>query len=75
MDHASILLAQYQELFTHSLEDNQHYHAEEKHFADRVNELRRQKEKLEEKIMDQYRRLDSTSSKKYVRFALFLLSC
>jgi len=66
MDHATILLAQYHELFTHSLEDNQHYHAEEKQFVSKLNELKRQKEKLEEKIMDQYRKLDSTSSKKYV---------
>jgi hypothetical protein len=64
MDHVSQLLAQYHELLTHSLEDKQHYHAEEKMFSDKMNDLRRQKEKLEEKIMEHYRRLDNCSPKK-----------
>lgn len=65
MDHVSQLLAQYHELLAHSLEDKQHYHDEEKSFTDRVNNLHRQKEKLEEKIMEHYRKLDSCSPKKY----------
>jgi chromosome segregation ATPase len=64
MDHVSQLLSQYHELLTHSLEDKQHYHAEEKIFTDKVNDLKRQKEKLEEKIMEHYRKLDSCSPKK-----------
>ncbi|ETN58992.1 hook protein [Anopheles darlingi] len=64
MDHVSQILAQYQELLTHSLEDKQHYHDEEKNFTDKVNNLNRQKEKLEEKIMEHYRKLDSCSPKK-----------
>lgn len=64
MDHVSQLLAQYHELLAHSLEDKQHYHDEEKSFTDRVNNLHRQKEKLEEKIMEHYRKLDSCSPKK-----------
>lgn len=64
MDHVSQLLSQYHELLTHSLEDKQHYHTEEKNFTDKVNDLKRQKEKLEEKIMEHYRKLDSCSPKK-----------
>ncbi|XP_023727348.1 girdin isoform X2 [Cryptotermes secundus] len=64
MDHVSLLLSQYHELLTHSLEDKEHYHTEEKMFTDRLNNLCRQKEKLEEKIMEHYRKLDSCSTKK-----------
>ncbi|XP_068086065.1 girdin [Anabrus simplex] len=64
MEHVSRLLSQYHELLTHSLEDKQHYHMEEKNFTDKVNNLCRQKEKLEEKIMEHYRKLDSCSTKK-----------
>ncbi|XP_054272453.1 protein Daple-like [Macrosteles quadrilineatus] len=64
MEHVSLLLSQYHELLTHSLEDKEHYHTEEKLFRDKLNSLCRQKEKLEEKIMEHYRRLDSCPTKK-----------
>ncbi|VEN42673.1 unnamed protein product [Callosobruchus maculatus] len=64
MDHVSQLLSQYHSLLTHSLEDKQHYHIEEKLYTDKLNNLCRQKEKLEEKIMEHYRKLDNASSKK-----------
>lgn len=64
MDHVSKLLSQYHSLLMHSLEDKQHYHMEEKHFTDKLNNLCRQKEKLEEKIMEHYRKLDNASGKK-----------
>lgn len=64
MDHVSQLLSQYHELLVASLDDKQHYHDEEKLFSDRVNNLHRQKEKLEDKIMEHYRKLDSCSPKK-----------
>lgn len=64
MDHVSQLLTQYHELLGHSLDDKQHYHDEEKLFTDKVNNLARQKEKLEEKIMEFYRKLDSNQQKK-----------
>ncbi|KAI4458632.1 hook protein [Holotrichia oblita] len=64
MDHVSQLLSQYHSLLTHSLEDKQHYHLEEKLFTDKLNNLCRQKEKLEEKIMEHYRKLDNASAKK-----------
>lgn len=72
MDHVSQLLSQYHELLTHSLEDKQHYHTEEKNFTDKVNDLKRQKEKLEEKIMEHYRKLDSCSPKKKPVVATFV---
>lgn len=64
MDHVSQLLSQYHSLLTHSLEDKEHYHIEEKLYTDKVNNLCRQKEKLEEKIMEHYKKLDNASSKK-----------
>uniref|UniRef100_T1JB57 HOOK N-terminal domain-containing protein n=1 Tax=Strigamia maritima TaxID=126957 RepID=T1JB57_STRMM len=67
MAQVSTLLTQYHELLTLSLEDKEHFHEEEKSFADKLNNLRRQKEKLEEKIMEQYRRMDNYSPKKYRR--------
>ncbi|XP_060525405.1 girdin [Cylas formicarius] len=72
MDHISQLLSQYHSLLTHSLEDKQHYHLEEKLFTDKMNNLCRQKEKLEEKIMEHYRKLDNASSKKKGFGAIFV---
>lgn len=64
MDHVSQLLTQYHELLAHSLKDKQHYHEEEKMFTDKVNALCRQKEKLEEKIMEHYKKLDNCTTKR-----------
>lgn len=64
MEHVSQLLSQYQELLNHSLEDKEQYHLEEKMYTDKLNNLHRQKEKLEEKIMEHYRRMESCSTKK-----------
>lgn len=64
MDNISLLFGQYHELFSHSLQDKEHYHTEEKMFTDKVNNLYRQKEKLEEKIMEHYKKLESCSTKK-----------
>ncbi|RLU18432.1 hypothetical protein DMN91_008789 [Ooceraea biroi] len=64
MEHISLLFTQYHELLTHSLQDKEHYHMEEKLFADKVNHLHRQKEKLEDKIMEHYRKLNSCTTKK-----------
>ena len=67
-----MLLAQYQDLLNQTLDDKEHFHEEEKFFTDRVNNLHRQKEKLEEKIMEQYKRMESaTPNKKYGRRQMF----
>ena len=67
-----MLLAQYQDLLNQTLDDKEHFHEEEKFFTDRVNNLHRQKEKLEEKIMEQYKRMESaTPNKKYDRRQMF----
>lgn len=64
MDHVSQLLTQYHEVFAHSLKDKQQYHEEEKMFADKLNALSRQKEKLEEKIMEHYKKLDNCTTRR-----------
>ncbi|XP_037940477.1 girdin-like [Teleopsis dalmanni] len=64
MDNVSQLLSQYHELLSHSLEDKQHFHEEEKSYTERVHNLSRQKEKLEEKIMEHYKKSESTVPKK-----------
>lgn len=64
MDHMTQMLNQIHDIVSHSLDDKQHYHTEEKVLTDQLNNIRRQKEKLEEKIMEHYRRLDSCSTKK-----------
>ena len=48
------------------MDDKEHFHEEEKYFTDRMNNLSRQKEKLEEKIMEQYKKMDNSTPKKYV---------
>lgn len=64
MQHNTQLFEQNRQLVTQTREDREHYHEEERKNIDQVNNLRRQKEKLEEKIMDQYRRQEPTSAKK-----------
>lgn len=64
MDQFSMLLSQYQELLTQTLNDKEHFHEEEKFYTDKMNHLSRQKEKLEEKIMEQYKRMDNSPQKK-----------
>ncbi|XP_076181138.1 protein girdin isoform X2 [Ptiloglossa arizonensis] len=64
MDHISLMFTQYHELLTRSLEDKEQYHMEEKMYTDKMNHLYRQKEKLEDKIMEHYRKLESCTPKK-----------
>ncbi|XP_059095121.1 girdin-like isoform X2 [Tigriopus californicus] len=64
MEQFSMLLSQYQELLTQTLNDKEHFHEEEKFYTDKMNHLSRQKEKLEEKIMEQYKRMDNSPQKK-----------
>ena len=86
MSQVSILLTQYHDLLTQTLEDKEHFHEEEKvrmdifnissifrielyffifqEYTDKVNNLNRQKEKLEEKIMEQYKKMENSPPKK-----------
>ncbi|XP_014252089.1 girdin [Cimex lectularius] len=71
MKHVTILLDQYRELLHHSLDDKDHFHAEEKLLRDQFNSICRQKEKLEEKIMEQI--INSRSSNKKKSFGANLV--
>jgi len=73
MDNVSQLLSQYQELLAISLEDKKHFHEEEKNYTERVHSLKRQKERLEEKIMEHYKKSETTVQKKYIKFIYLIL--
>lgn len=60
-------MTQYHELLTQTLDDKEHFHEEEKVYTDKMNNLHRQKEKLEEKIMEQYKRMENTTPKRYTK--------
>ena len=62
----SLLLTQYHDLLTQTMDDKEHFHEEERVLAEKMNHLSRQKEKLEEKIMEQYKRMENTTPKKLV---------
>ena len=53
MSQVSLLLSQYHRLLTHTLNDKERYHKEEREYRDKMHNLRQQMEKLEEKIMEQ----------------------
>ncbi|KAF1755477.1 hypothetical protein GCK72_022046 [Caenorhabditis remanei] len=54
-----ILLTQNKELLQRALHDKDQYHLEMKDYQDQLSALRRHKEKLEDKIMDQYRTMEN----------------
>ncbi|VDP30606.1 unnamed protein product [Soboliphyme baturini] len=58
------LIAQNQDLLNQSLADKDQYHAEERQLQERLNDMKRHKEKLEEKIMEHYKAMDSPTKKK-----------
>ena len=62
VNQVSVLLTQYHELLSQTLEEKDHFHEETKNFSDKLNHLKRQKEILEDKIMEQYRRMENCTS-------------
>ncbi|XP_067099207.1 protein Daple isoform X2 [Osmerus mordax] len=64
LSQIQMLSQQNQTLLERTMESKEHYHEEQKLYIDKLNTLRRQKEKLEEKIMDQYKFYDPAPKKK-----------
>uniref|UniRef100_A0A3P9B8R9 Coiled-coil domain containing 88C n=1 Tax=Maylandia zebra TaxID=106582 RepID=A0A3P9B8R9_9CICH len=63
LSQINLLSQQNHALLERSMESKELYHQEQKLYIDKLNALRRQKEKLEEKIMDQYKFYDPTPKK------------
>ncbi|XP_017290328.1 protein Daple isoform X2 [Kryptolebias marmoratus] len=64
LSQINLLSQQNHTLLERSMESKELYHQEQKLYIDKLNSLRRQKEKLEEKIMDQYKFYDPTPKKR-----------
>ncbi|XP_077476529.1 protein Daple [Stigmatopora argus] len=64
LSQINLLSQQNHTLLERSMESKELNHQEQKLYIDKLNALRRQKEKLEEKIMDQYKFYDPTPKKR-----------
>nr|XP_020039823.1 protein Daple [Castor canadensis] len=64
LSQIQLLSQQNQTLLEQNTESKEQFHEEQKQYIDKLNALRRHKEKLEEKIMDQYKFYDPAPKKK-----------
>ncbi|XP_062037231.1 LOW QUALITY PROTEIN: protein Daple [Lepus europaeus] len=64
LSQIQLLSQQNQMLVEQNMENKELFHEEQKQYIDKLNALRRHKEKLEEKIMDQYKFYDPAPKKK-----------
>ncbi|XP_051563725.1 girdin-like [Myxocyprinus asiaticus] len=64
LDQIQSLMLQNRTLLDQTMESKDLFHVEQRQYIDKLNELRRQKEKLEEKIMDQYKFYDPSPSRR-----------
>uniref|UniRef100_A0A8C2ZBT1 Coiled-coil domain containing 88C n=1 Tax=Cyclopterus lumpus TaxID=8103 RepID=A0A8C2ZBT1_CYCLU len=64
LSQINLLSQQNHTLLERSMESKELCHQEQKQYIDKLNALRRQKEKLEEKIMDQYKFYEPTPKKR-----------
>lgn len=60
LNQIETLMLQNRTLLEQTMESKDLFHVEERQYIDKLNDLRRQKEKLEEKIMDQYKFYEPT---------------
>ncbi|KAL1005856.1 hypothetical protein UPYG_G00064820 [Umbra pygmaea] len=64
LDQIQTLMLQNRTLLEQTMESKDLFHVEQRQYMDKLNELRRQKEKLEEKIMDQYKFYDPSPTRR-----------
>uniref|UniRef100_A0AAX7ULU9 HOOK N-terminal domain-containing protein n=1 Tax=Astatotilapia calliptera TaxID=8154 RepID=A0AAX7ULU9_ASTCA len=65
------LMLQNRTLLEQTMESKDLFHVEERQYIDKLNHLRRQKEKLEEKIMDQYKFYEPSPPRSYSAIICF----